>query len=64
MLVYLQMDPVNSPGFLFGRSIPRKSLAFKIKMKPKKPLGGRNSNTGHGGSENLQEVPPSASLTS
>ena len=37
MLVFLQMDPTNSPGSLFRRSAPREALAFKMKMKPKNP---------------------------
>ena len=33
MLVFLQMDPTNSVGFLFGKSTPREPPVFKIKTK-------------------------------
>ena len=37
MLAFLQMDPTNSHGFLFGRFDLRGSPAFKIEMKQQKP---------------------------
>ena len=39
MLVFLQMDPMNSLGFLFGRSNPRGPPTFKIEMKQQKTQG-------------------------
>ena len=37
MLVFLQIDPMNLLGFLFGRSDPRGPPAFKIEMKQQNP---------------------------
>ena len=37
MLVFLQMDPTNSHGFLFGRFDLRGPTAFKLEMKQQKP---------------------------
>ena len=37
MLLFLQMDPMNSHGFLFGRFDPRGHLAFKMEMGQQKP---------------------------
>ena len=37
MLVFPQMDPMNSHGFLFGRFDPRGHLAFKMEMGQQKP---------------------------
>ena len=37
MLVFLQMDPMNSHGFLFGRSDPMGPPAFKIEARQQKP---------------------------
>ena len=36
MLVFPQMDPTNSHGFLFGRFSPRGPPAFKIETKQQK----------------------------
>ena len=36
MLVFLQMDPMNSHGFLFRRFDPRGPLAFKVETKQQK----------------------------
>ena len=37
MLVFLQMDPTNSSGFLFRRSVPGEPSVFKMKTKRQKP---------------------------
>ena len=37
MLVFPQMDPTNSHGFLFGRFNPREPLAFKMEMGQQGP---------------------------
>ena len=37
MLVFPQMDPKSSHGFLFGRSDPRGPPAFNIEMRQQKP---------------------------
>ena len=37
MLVFLQMDPTNSHGFLFGRFDLRGPPTFKLEMKQQKP---------------------------
>ena len=37
MLVFLQMYPTNSVGFLFGRSAPGECPMFKMKTKKRKP---------------------------
>ena len=37
MLVFPQMDPTNSQGFLVGRLDPRGAPAFKMEMKQQKP---------------------------
>ena len=37
MLLFLQMDPVNSHGFLFGRFDLRGPPTFKLEMKQQKP---------------------------
>jgi len=37
MLVFLQMDPTNSIGFLFGKSAPGEPPVFKIKTKRQNP---------------------------
>ena len=63
MLVFPQMDPTNSHGFLFERSDPRGPPAFNIRGETTKTPGGRNSNTGHGGSKDLQKAQPSAAST-
>ena len=36
MLVFLQMDPMNSQGFLIGRFNLRGPPAFKLEMKQQK----------------------------
>ena len=43
---------------------PKGASGVQNKDETKKPPGGRNFNTGHGGSENLQETPPSTLPTS
>ena len=62
MLVFPQMDPMNPHGFLFGRSDPRGPPPSHRNETTKTP-GGRNSNTGHGGSKDLQKAPPLAAST-
>ena len=37
MLLFLQMDPTNSHGFLFGRFDLRGPPTFKLEMKQQKP---------------------------
>ena len=37
MLVFLQMDPTNLIGFLFGRSAPGEPPVFNIKTKRQNP---------------------------
>ena len=37
MLLFLQMDPTNSQGFLFRRFNLRGPPAFKLEMKQQKP---------------------------
>ena len=37
MLVFLQMDPMNSHGFLFGRFDLRGPPTFKLETKQHKP---------------------------
>ena len=37
MLVFLQMDPTNSHGFLFGRFDPRGPPTFKLETKQQRP---------------------------
>ena len=37
MLLFLQMDPMNSHGFLFGRFDLRGPPTFKLEMKQQKP---------------------------
>ena len=37
MLLFLQMDPANSHGFLFGRFDLRGPPTFKLEMKQQKP---------------------------
>ena len=43
---------------------PRRALGIQNREEMTKSPGGRNSNTGHGGSKNLQEAQPSTSSTS
>ena len=43
---------------------PKGASGVQNKDETKKPPGGRNFNTGHGGSENLQETAPSTLPTS
>ena len=40
MLLFLQMDPMNSHGFLFGRFNLRGPPTFKLEMKQQKPQEG------------------------
>ena len=63
MLVFPQIDPMNSHGFLLGRFDPRGPPAFKMETKTTKTSGGRNSNLGHVRSKDLQEAPPSVTST-
>ena len=37
MLLFLQMDPMNSHGFLFGRFDLGRPPTFKLEMKQQKP---------------------------
>ena len=37
MLIFLQMDPMNSQGFLFGRFNLRGPPTFKLETKQQKP---------------------------
>ena len=37
MLLFLQMDPMNSHGFLLGRFDLRRPPTFKLEMKQQKP---------------------------
>ena len=62
-LVFPQMDPTNSHGFLFGRSDTRGPPGLQHRGETTKAPGGRNPNTGHGGSKDLQKAPPSAAST-
>ena len=58
MLVFPQVDPTN---FFLGKFDPRGAPAFK--METTRTPGGRNSNTSHGGSKDLQKAPPSGTST-
>ena len=42
---------------------PRRALGIQNREEMTKSPGGRNSNTGHGGSKDLQKAPPSAAST-
>ena len=58
MLVFPQVDPTN---FFLGKFDPRGAPAFK--METTRTPGGRNSNKGHRGSKDLQQMPPLAAST-
>ena len=49
MLVFPQMDPTDSHGFLFGRFDPWWAPSLQNGDGTTKVPGGRNSNMGHGG---------------
>ena len=54
MLVFPQMDPTNSQGFLFGIR-PKGAPSIQNGDETTKTPGRRNSNMGHVGSKDLQE---------
>ena len=54
MLVFSQMDPTN---FFLGKFDPRGPPTFKMETEQPEPREEENSNTGCGGSEDLQKVP-------
>jgi len=57
MLVFPQMDPTNS-WLPLQKIQPKGAPGLQNRDKTTKTPGGRNSNTGHGGSKDLQEAPP------
>ena len=61
MLVFPQMDPAHSHGVL--RRFDPRGPDIQSGDEPTKTPGGRNSNTGHGGSKDLQELPPLVAST-
>ena len=62
MLVFPQMEPTNSRGFLSERFDPRGYPGIQNGDETRSP-GGRNSNMDHVGSTDFQKAPPSAAST-
>ena len=61
----ISLDGSNELNWLpLWKICPRGASGVQNKDEKTKLPGGRNSNTGHGGSKNLQEAPPLMSLTS
>ena len=61
----ISLEGSNELNWLPLRKIrPRGASGVLNKDEKRKLPGGRNSNTGHGSSKNLQEAPPLMSLTS
>jgi len=63
MLVFLQIDPMKSIGFLFERSTSGEHRMFKTEKKQPNSWEEKNPTTSHGNSKNLQKTLPSPSLT-
>ena len=63
MVLFLQMDPPNSHGFLSGRFDIRGPPSFKLETKQEKPQEEKIPVTSHGGFKNFQKTPHSTSST-